>query len=138
MALRRNRRTPEQRRKVALQHEGWAHGAVRQLDIRNGDTVAVIAGKDKGKRGKVERTIPEEQRIVVTGVNVLKRHTKAGARGNIQGGIVDFNGPIAYSNVLLVCNRCEKPTRIGKVRDDDGTTHIVCKVCGERYERGAV
>ena len=138
MPLRRNRRTPEQRQKVALQHEGWAHGHARQLDIRSGDTVVVLAGKDKGKRGKVERTIPETQRVVVTGVNVLKRHTKAGARGNIQGGIVDFAAPIPYSNVLLVCNRCEKPTRIGKQRADDGTYHIVCKVCGERYERGAV
>jgi large subunit ribosomal protein L24 len=138
MPLRRNRRTPEQRRKVALQHEGWAHGELRPLDIRSGDTVVVIAGKDKGKRGRVERTIPEEQRIVVAGVNVLKRHTKAGVRGNMQGGIVDFNGPIAYSNVMLVCNRCEKPTRISKQRLDDGTHIMVCKNCGERYERGAV
>ena len=138
MALRRKRRTPEQRLRVALRHEGWAHGEVRQLDIRSGDTVVVLAGKDKGKRGKVERTIPDEQRIVVTGVNVLKRHTKAGVRGNIQGGIVDFNGPIAYSNVMLVCNRCDKPTRISKQILDDGTVHIVCKNCGERHERGAV
>jgi len=138
MPLRRNRRTPEQRRKVALLHEGWAHGELRPLDIRSGDTVVVIAGKDKGKRGRVERTIPEEQRIVVAGVNVLKRHTKAGVRGNMQGGIVDFNGPIAYSNVMLVCNRCEKPTRISKQRLDDGTHIMVCKNCGERYERGAV
>jgi large subunit ribosomal protein L24 len=138
MALRRNRRTPEQRRRVALQHEGWAHGEIRQLDIRSGDTVVVLAGKDKGKRGRVERTIPEEQRVVVAGVNVMKRHTKAGVRGNIQGGIVDFNGPIAYSNVMLVCNRCDKPTRISKQQMDDGTHQIVCKNCGERYERGAV
>jgi large subunit ribosomal protein L24 len=138
MPLRRNRRTPEQRMKVALQHEGWAHGNARPLDIRSGDTVVVLAGKDKGKRGKVERTNPEEQRIVVAGVNVLKRHTKAGVRGNIQGGVVDFNSPIAYSNVMLVCNRCDKPTRISKRRLDDGTYAIFCTQCGEKYERGAV
>jgi len=138
MPLRRNRRTPAQRLKVALQHEGWSHGHARPLDIRSGDTVVVLAGKDKGKRGKVERTIPEEQRIVVAGVNVLKRHTKAGVRGNIQGGVVDFNSPIAYSNVMLVCNRCDKPTRISKQKLDDGSAHIVCRQCGERYERGAV
>jgi len=138
MALRRTRRTPEQRRKVALQHEGWAHGHIRQLDIRSGDTVVVLAGKDKGKRGKVERTIPEEQRIVVAGVNILKRHTKAGVRGNIQGVVIDFAAPIAYSNVMLVCNRCDKPTRIAKQILDDGSVHMVCKNCGERYERGAV
>ncbi|HZS13996.1 MAG TPA: 50S ribosomal protein L24 [Candidatus Dormibacteraeota bacterium] len=138
MPLRRVRRTPAQRLKVALKHEGWAHGSARPLDIRSGDTVVVLAGKDKGKRGKVERTIPEEQRIVVAGVNVLKRHTKAGVRGNIQGGIVDFNGPIAYSNVMLVCNRCDKPTRISKRRLDDGTYAMFCRQCGEKYERGAV
>jgi large subunit ribosomal protein L24 len=138
MPLRRIRRSPEQRRKVALQHEGWAHGELRPLDIRSGDTVVVLGGKDKGKRGKVERTIPEEQRIVVAGVNVLKRHTKAGVRGNIQGGIVDFNAPVAYSNVMLVCNRCDKPTRIARQLQDDGSYVMVCKKCGERYERGAV
>jgi large subunit ribosomal protein L24 len=138
MPLRRTRRTPAQRLKVALKHEGWAHGNPRPLDIRSGDTVVILAGKDKGKRGKVERTIPEEQRIVVAGVNVLKRHTKAGVRGNIQGGIVDFNGPIAYSNVMLVCNRCDKPTRISKKRQDDGTYAMFCAKCGEKYERGAV
>ena len=138
MALRRNRRTPAQRRRVMLEHEGWTRGEVRPLDIRSGDTVVVLAGKDKGKRGKVERTIPDEQRIVVAGVSVLKRHTKAGVRGNIQGGIVDFAAPIAYSNVMLVCNRCDKPTRISKQVLDDGSVHIVCKKCGERYERGAV
>ena len=86
---------------------------------------------------RANRLLPS-QRIVVAGVNVLKRHTKAGVRGNIQGGIVDFNGPIAYSNVMLVCNRCDKPTRISKQVLDDGSVHIVCKNCGERYERGAV
>jgi large subunit ribosomal protein L24 len=69
---------------------------------------------------------------------VLKRHTKAGVRGNMQGGIVDFNAPVAYSNVMLVCNRCDKPTRISKQRTDDGSHAIVCRNCGERYERGAV
>jgi large subunit ribosomal protein L24 len=138
MPLRRRRRSPAQRLRVALKHEGWAHGEMRQLDLRSGDTVVVLSGKDKGKRGRVERTIPEEQRIVVAGVNVLKRHTKAGVRGNIQGGVVDFNAPIAYSNVMLVCNRCDKPTRISRQQQPDGTHVTVCKKCGERYERGAV
>ncbi|MFN2568471.1 MAG: 50S ribosomal protein L24 [Candidatus Dormibacteria bacterium] len=127
----------ERRRKNGLRHEGWARGRARLLEIRSGDTVAVIAGKDRGKRGVVERTIPSEQRLVVRGVNVLKRHTKAGVQGNVQGGIVDFNGPIAYSNVMLVCNRCDRPTRIGHDRLDDGTSVIVCKRCGERHERAA-
>jgi large subunit ribosomal protein L24 len=128
----------EHKRKVALQHEGWARGRVRPLDIRQGDTVEVIAGKDKGKRGVVERTIPERQRIAVRGVNLLKRHTRAGVKGNIQGGIVDFDGPIPYSNVMLVCNRCDKITRIGKTVDDTGKRVIVCKRCGEPYERAQI
>jgi large subunit ribosomal protein L24 len=86
----------------------------------------------------VERTLPAEQRIVVRGVNVLKRHTRAGVRGNLQGGIIDFNAPIAYSNVMLICNRCDRPTRIGKVQQPDGTYAITCKRCGEGYERTAV
>jgi len=128
----------EHRRRVGLRHEGWSRGRARALDIRQGDTVEVIAGKDRGKRGVVERCLPDQQRIAVRGVNLLKRHTRAGVKGNIQGGIVDFDGPIAYSNVMLVCNRCDKRTRIGKVVDDDGARRIVCKRCGEIYERAQV
>jgi large subunit ribosomal protein L24 len=128
----------EHKRKVHLQHEGWTHGRVRPLDIRMGDTVEVIAGKDKGKRGVVERTLPEQQRIAVRGVNLLKRHTKAGVKGNIQGGIVDFDGPIPYSNVMLVCNRCDKTTRISHGVTDEGSRVIICKKCGERHERAPV
>jgi large subunit ribosomal protein L24 len=128
----------ERKQRIALKHEGWAHGRPRAMDIRKGDTVEVIAGKDKGKRGVVERALPEQQRIAVRGVNLLKRHTRAGVKGNIQGGIIDFDGPIAYSNVMLVCNRCDKTTRIAKVVDDEGNRAIVCKKCGERYERAQV
>ena len=127
----------ERKRRAALRHEGWAGGRVRQLDIRQGDTVEVIAGRDKGKRGVVERALPDRQRIAVRGVNILKRHTRAGVKGNIQGGIVDFDGPIPYSNVMLVCNRCDKTTRIQHVIAEDGTRSIVCRKCGERYERTA-
>ena len=128
----------EHKRKVALHHEGWAGGHARPLDIRQGDTVEVIAGKDRGKRGVVQRTIPERQRITVRGVNLLKRHTRAGVKGNIQGGIVDFDGPIPYSNVMLVCNRCDKTTRIAHSVDEDGKRWIVCKRCGERHERAQI
>jgi large subunit ribosomal protein L24 len=125
----------ERKRRIGLRYEGWAQGRVRPLDIRQGDTVEVIAGKNLGKRGVVERSLPDQQRVAVRGVNILKRHTKAGVKGNIQGGIVDFDGPIAYSNVMLVCNRCDKTTRISKTVDADGVRRIVCKRCGEIYER---
>jgi large subunit ribosomal protein L24 len=126
----------ERRTRIGLQHRGWARGRARLLDIRAGDTVEVIAGKDRGKRGTVVRSIPATQRIVVEGINRLKRHTKSGVAGNIQGGIIDFNAPISYGNVMLVCNRCNKPTRISRVAQPDGTMPIVCKQCDEIYVRG--
>ena len=128
----------ERRRRSTLIHEGWARGHLRPLDIRKGDNVEVISGKNKGKRGVVERLLPEQQRIAVSGVNILKRHTKSGVQGNIQGGIVDFDGPVAYSNVMLVCNRCDKRTRIGHTVNELGRRVIVCKKCGETYERAQV
>ena len=121
--------------RVEVEHEGWADGAIRPLDIRSGDNVEVISGKDKGKRGIVERVQVERQRIVIRGVNLMKRHTKANTQGNVQGGIVDFNGPIAYSNVQLVCNRCEKKTRVAHQITEEGVRVMVCRKCGERYER---
>ena len=133
----RTRRSPEQRRRTNLRHQGWAHGHERPLDIRTGDTVVVLAGKDKDKRGVVERTIPEDQRIVVRGVNILKRHTRAGVRGNMQGGVIDFNAPIAYSNVMLVCPSCHKPTRIRHTVLEDGKRAIQCVHCDQPYERVA-
>jgi large subunit ribosomal protein L24 len=125
----------ERRARIGLRRRGWAKGRARLLDLRAGDTVEVIAGKDRGKRGTVVRTIPATQRIVVEGINRLKRHTKSGVAGNIQGGIIDFNAPIAYGNVQLVCNRCSKPTRISRVEQQDGTLAIVCKKCDEIYVR---
>jgi large subunit ribosomal protein L24 len=121
-----------------MRREGWAAGHTRSLDIRQGDTVEVIAGRDKGKRGVVGRVLADQQRVAVRGVNIQKRHTRSGVKGNIQGGIIDFDGPISYSNVMLVCNRCDKRTRISHVVDDDGRRAIVCQKCGERYVRTLV
>jgi len=122
-------------RRVELEHEGWAGGRMRPLDIRSGDTVEIIAGKDRGKRGVVERVQVEKQRIVVRGANLMKRHTRANTAGNTQGGIIDFNGPIAYSKVQLVCNRCDKRTRIAHQVTEEGISVMLCRKCGERYER---
>ena len=134
-AVAKRRTGVERHRRVGLEHEGWTGGRIRPLDIRSGDTVEVIAGKDRGKRGTVERVLVDRQRIVVRGVNLMKRHTRANVAGNIQGGIIDFNGPIAYSNVQLVCNRCDKRTRISHQVTEEGTRVMVCRKCGERYER---
>jgi large subunit ribosomal protein L24 len=113
----------------------------QHLDIHKGDIVQVVAGKDRegGKRGEVIRTLPAEGKIVVKGINLLKRHQKAnqqkGGTKVIQGGIVDFEAPLAYSNVMLVCNKCDKPTRIRKTVLPNGEKAIVCVRCGEVYER---
>ena len=109
------------------------------LDIHRDDTVQVMSGKDRGKRGVVVRTVPQSGKIVVKGVNILKRHKRAGQqKGSTtvrQGGIVDFEAPLDYSNVMLVCNKCDKPTRIRKTVLPNGAKAIVCVNCGEVYER---
>jgi len=111
----------------------------RHLDIHKDDTVQVMAGKDRGKRGVVVRTVPQTRQIVVKGINILKRNTRAGQqKGSTtvrQGGIVDFEAPLDYSNVMLVCNKCDKPTRIRKTVLPTGQKAIVCVKCGEVYER---
>jgi large subunit ribosomal protein L24 len=113
----------------------------RRLDLAPGDTVMVMAGKDRGKTGEVLRTLPKHGRLVVRGVNVLRRHTKAGQTvgGNrvMQGGIVDFEAPLDYSNVMLVCPSCHKPTRIRHTVLEDGKRAIQCVHCDEPYERVA-
>jgi len=110
-----------------------------RLDLAPGDPVVVVAGKDKGKQGEVLRTLPREGKIVVKGVNILKRHTKAGrsAGGNkaMQGGIVDFESPLAYSNVMLVCPMCHQPTRIRHTVLEGGQKALLCVRCEAPYER---
>jgi len=111
----------------------------RRLDLAPGDTVMVTAGKNKGKTGEVLRTLPRQGRIVVQGVNVHRRHTKAGQTvgGNrvMQGGIVDFEASLDYSNVMLVCPSCHKPTRIRHTVLEDGKRAIQCVHCDQPYER---
>jgi large subunit ribosomal protein L24 len=111
----------------------------RRLDLAPGDTVTVVAGKDRGKTGEVLRVLPRQGRIVVQGVNVVRRHTKAGQSvgGNrvMQGGVVDFEAPLDYSNVMLVCPSCHKPTRVRHVVLEDGKRAIQCVHCDQPYER---
>jgi large subunit ribosomal protein L24 len=118
-----------------------ASPSTRRLDLAPGDTVMVMAGKDRGKTGEVLRTLPKQGRLVVRGVNVLRRHTKAGQTvgGNrvMQGGIVDFEAPLDYSNVMLVCPSCHKPTRIRHTVLEDGKRAIQCVHCDQPYERVA-
>ena len=94
-------------------------------------------GLRQGDKVMVERTVPETQRIVVAGVQLAKRHTRANQQGNFQGGIVDFHAPFSYSNVQLVCPSCDKRTRIRHEIDDKGSKHLTCLKCQKRIERVA-
>ena len=100
------------------------------MNIRKNDEVLVISGDDKGKKGKVHRCIPKENRIVVEGVNMCKRHTKP--RPNVrQAGIIEREVSIPVSKVMLICSRCHQPTRVGRRLMDDGSRARACKECGE-------
>ncbi len=101
--------------------------------IKKGDTVEVIAGKDIGDRGEVIDILPKENRVIVSGVNRLKKHAKARQAGKqqIPAQIVEFDSPIHISNVMVVCPKTNKKTRVGFKRLDDGRKVRYAKVSGE-------
>ena len=100
------------------------------MKIRKGDTVLVIAGKDRGKKGKVRFAYPKDERLLVEGINIRKRHTRA--RGTArQAGIIELETPIHVSNVMLVCSKCNHPTRIGFRFLGDGRKVRLCRSCSE-------
>jgi large subunit ribosomal protein L24 len=103
--------------------------------IHRGDTVAIIAGRERGKRGKVLRVLPEQGRVLVEKVNMVKRHQRPTQRLR-QGGIIEREGPLALANVLLVCGRCDRPVRTGISVLADGRKIRVCKRCGEPTDKG--
>ncbi|HVZ21093.1 MAG TPA: 50S ribosomal protein L24 [Vicinamibacterales bacterium] len=96
--------------------------------IRRNDTVMVTAGKDRGKRGRVLRLLPITNRVVVEGVNMIKRHTRPNPQKNIQGGILEREGALHASNVMLVCPECGKATRVGHRVQGDRKVRI-CRKC---------
>ncbi len=100
------------------------------LGIKKDDNVLVITGKEKGKRGRVLAVLPKKQRVIVEKINIIKRHMKPSQKYS-QGGIIEKEGPIHISNVMLVCPRCNTPTRIGNKILDDGRKLRVCKKCKE-------
>jgi large subunit ribosomal protein L24 len=97
--------------------------------IRKNDNVVVIAGRDRGKRGRVLRVVPSKNRLIVEGVNFVKRHTRPNPQRNIKGGIVQREASLAASNVQLVCPECGAPTRVGRKRLDDGRRVRYCVRC---------
>jgi large subunit ribosomal protein L24 len=103
------------------------------MKIRKGDTVVIIAGKDRGKRGKVRRAWPDEERVIVDGLNMIKRHSRA-RRAARQAGIIELEAPIHVANVMLVCEKCGKPTRVSFRFLDDGKKVRICNSCQEMID----
>jgi len=103
------------------------------MKIRKNDTVVIITGKDKGKKGKVRKVFPEKNQLMVEGVNMIKRHsrTRGAAR---QAGIIELEAPVHCSNVMLLCTKCGKPTRIGLSLLEDGRKVRFCRSCNEVIE----
>jgi large subunit ribosomal protein L24 len=103
---------------------------VVKLKIKKGDTVEVISGREKGVRGEVLRVLPKDERLVVQGVNVRKKHQRkmqAGGR-TMNPGVISFEAPVHVSNVMLVCPKCGEPVRVGLERSE-GKSRRVCKNC---------
>lgn len=100
------------------------------MRIRKNDTILVIAGKDKGKKGKVRFAYPEDEKIIVEGVNFIKKHSKA--KGQVkQAGIIEMEAPINISKVMLLCGKCNHPVRIGFSILADGRRVRICRSCRE-------
>ena len=110
---------------------------VSKMRIAKNDTVMVVAGdyRYRGRTGKVLKVYPETRRIIVEKVRFVKRHTRAMLQQGQQGGILEKEAPIHVSNVMLVCPKCGKPTRLGTTKLADGTRERVCKKCNEMVPR---
>ena len=101
-----------------------------KCDLKKNDKVKVITGKDAGKIGKVIRVDRKKQRVLVENINIVKRHTKASAT-NTQGGILEGEAAVHWSNVMLMCSKCVTPTRIKMKKLEDGKKVRICSKCGE-------
>ena len=100
------------------------------MKVAKNDIVLVISGDDKDKRGKVLRVFPGQQRLLVEGVNFIKRHTRP-TQSNPKGGIVEKEATLHISNVMVVCPKCNEPTKTGSKTLEDGRRARLCKQCGE-------
>lgn len=105
------------------------------MKIKKNDNVIVIAGKDKGKTGIVERVFPGENRLVAKGIAIAKKHVKP-SRKTPQGGIIEINQKIDASNVMILCPACGKPSKIGYNVNDKGKLRV-CKKCSQSLEAGS-
>ncbi len=102
------------------------------MKIKKDDKVVIIAGKDKGKTGKVMHAFPEDKQVIVEGLNLMKKHVRPKKQGE-SGQIIEFPAPMDVSNVKLICKKCDEATRVGIEREDD-TKKRVCKKCNNKFE----
>lgn len=105
-----------------------------KMSIRTGDEVVVIAGKDRGKRGRVTRVMPEANRVVIDGVNMVKRHLRR-QPNSLQAGIIDMPAPMSRANVMLVCPNCNEPSRGSRTILPSGKHVRMCRKCGEIIDK---
>jgi len=103
---------------------------VNNVHVKTGDTVIVLSGKDRGRKGKVLAVSPKEGKVIVEKINMVTKHIKPRRMGE-TGGIVEAEGAMYASKVQVVCPRCNKPTRVGHKIYEDGSKERICKKCGE-------
>lgn len=110
-------------------------GRALRIQIRRGDTVKVVAGRDKGKTGRVLSVNPSKGTVTVEHACIIKRHTRANPAKNIKGGILDKEGPIHVSSVMILCPGCGKHARIGHTLLPDGTKARICRRCSTTLDK---
>ena len=105
---------------------------MNKMHVKRGDKVMVIAGKDKGKEGKIVTAMPSQNKVIVEGIAMAKKHQKARVQGQ-ESGIINKEMPIDASNVMRICPKCGKPARVGIKTFEDGSKARYCKKCGETF-----
>ena len=103
---------------------------MKKMNIKTGDTVIVLSGTSKGKKGKVLEVSPKEGKVIVEGIHIVKKHLKPRKMGD-PGGIISAEGAMYASKVMVICPHCNKPARVGHKKFADGTKSRICKRCGE-------
>jgi large subunit ribosomal protein L24 len=103
------------------------------VNVKKGDEVLVIAGKDKGHRAKVQKVLPSANTVILEGLNLAKKHSKP-SKANPQGGVIDKAMPVDISKVMVVCSGCSQPTRISKELAVDGQSVRKCRYCGRTLD----
>ncbi len=104
-------------------------------EIRKGDRVLILAGKERGKRGKILRVLPKKERVVVEGLNLIKKAVRP-TQKNPQGGIIDNEGSVNVSNVMLLCPSCDEPSRVKHLITAEGKSIRVCRKCEAEMDKG--